>query len=123
MPRILVIDDDLELRLVLKDALMHEGYEVVAAPDGVRGLQLVMEHPADLILLDVAMPNRDGLETLRLIRSVEPEVKVIIISAALTEQQQAEARRWQVAGFIAKPIGAETLLNTIANVLNQPATH
>lgn len=117
MPRILMIDDDMEFRLVLKDALTHEGYEVLAAADGVRGLQLVLERLPDLILLDVRMPNRDGLETLRLIRVVQPEARVIIMSGALTEEQRTEAQRWGVTRFLKKPAGAQELLDVLSAAL------
>lgn len=120
MTKILLVDDDADFRLVLKKTLTGQGYEVMTANDGVRGLQAVMDVPLDMILLDLNMPNRDGMETLRLIRTVQPKARIIILSGYMSEAQQTEARKWGVVDVMLKPISMKTLADTISERLNAP---
>jgi two-component system response regulator MprA len=119
MPKILLVDDDADFRAILRRSLADQGYEVVTAPDGVRGLQAVMNVPPDLILLDLAMPYRDGMETLRLIRAVQPDVAIIILTGLMNEAEHAEATRWGVTEVMLKPISMKGLLETIAERLEK----
>lgn len=80
MARILIIDDDVEIRLLLRKMLEREGHEVVEAGDGREGLRRFQAAPIDVILLDMLMPEPDGLETILALRRVDPAVKVIAIS-------------------------------------------
>lgn len=80
MIRILVIDDEGEVRQVLRRMLEREGFEVVDAPDGKAGLKLFQEHPAEVVITDIIMPEKDGLETIQEIRKNRPETKIIAIS-------------------------------------------
>jgi two-component system KDP operon response regulator KdpE len=120
MTTILLVDDDPDFRLVLKKTLTSQGYEVVTANDGVRGLQAVMDLPLDLILLDLHMPNRDGLETLRLIRAVQANAHIIILTGYMSDAQQTEARKWGVTDVMLKPISMKVLVDTISERLNPP---
>jgi CheY-like chemotaxis protein len=80
MTRILIIDDDAELRPTLRAILEQVGYEVVEAADGQEGLQRYVVVPADVVLLDILMPEREGLETMRALRRLNAQVKVIAMS-------------------------------------------
>jgi CheY-like chemotaxis protein len=80
MPRILIIDDEQELRLILREALEYVGYEVVEAGDGDEGLQHYRETPADLIITDMIMPGKGGLETIGELQREDPHVRIIAIS-------------------------------------------
>jgi len=80
MPRILIIDDEQDLRLILREALEYVGYEVVEAGDGDEGLQHYRETPADLIITDILMPGKGGLETIGELQREDPHVKIIAIS-------------------------------------------
>jgi CheY-like chemotaxis protein len=80
MPRILIIDDEEELRLILREALEYVGYEVVEAGNGEEGLQHYRAAPPDLIITDMAMPGKNGLETIGELRRVDPYIKIIAIS-------------------------------------------
>lgn len=80
MKRILVIDDDSQTRQMLRQALERAGYSVVEARDGAEGLQYYQENPADLVITDILMPEKEGLETIRELREKFPSVKIIAIS-------------------------------------------
>jgi DNA-binding response OmpR family regulator len=80
MARILVIDDDVMLQVMLKEALTLLGHEVRQAFDGKEGARLCRESPPDLVLTDIMMPEQDGLQTIRELRRSCPEVKIIAMS-------------------------------------------
>ena len=117
MTKILIVDDEVDFRTVLKQVLTDQGYEVFVAADGVRGLQMVMDMQLDLLLLDLRMPHRDGLETLRLIRAVQPETKIIILTALMSETEQAEARQLNVIDIVFKPMSVKALIEKVGQVL------
>src|SRR5882724_4831199 len=78
--RILVMDDDALLRGALRVALEAAGYEVLEAGDGDAGLRLQREQGADLVLVDIFMPQRDGLEVIRALRAETPQTKIVAMS-------------------------------------------
>ena len=80
MPHILVIDDDDDIRMNLREMLEREGYEVAEAPDGKKGMRLFRESPADLVVTDIFMPEQEGLQTVKELRDDFPAVKIIVIS-------------------------------------------
>ncbi len=120
MPKILLIDDDADFRTVLKHELAGLGYEVLIAPDGVRGLQWVLESSVDVIFLDLNMPHRNGIETLRLIRSVQAAVPVFIVTALIDDATRAEAGRLGAAGVIFKPASIKTIIAAARSVPGAP---
>lgn len=80
MARILIIDDDAELRMTLRAIVEQAGYEVVEASNGQEGLQRYVVVPTDVVLLDILMPEREGLETISALRRLNPQVKIIAMS-------------------------------------------
>ena len=80
MKRILVIDDEMLIRQMLRQTLEGAGYEVVDASDGREGLRLYRESPTDLIIIDIIMPVKEGVETIIEFRRDFPDVKIIAIS-------------------------------------------
>ena len=80
MPSILIIDDDDSLRDSLRRTLHKEGYAIVEASGGRRGLQHLQSQPVDLVLLDMFMPDKDGLETIGELRRLHPGLRVIAMS-------------------------------------------
>ncbi len=117
MSKILLIDDDADFRFVLKQEFADAGHEVLTAQDGVWGFQAVLDVPVDLILLDWAMPHRGGLETLRLIRTVQPGVPVIIVTALLDEASRAAARQLGVKEIVFKPVSIKDLMAVVQRAL------
>jgi CheY-like chemotaxis protein len=80
MKRILVIDDDVQVRQMLKQTLERAGYEVVDAADGAQGIRLYRDEPTDLIITDILMPEKEGIETIMELKRDFPDVKIIAIS-------------------------------------------
>ena len=80
MPRVLVIDDDERIRSLLRAILEREGYEVETAVDGAQGLNFFRKNPADLVITDILMPEKEGLETIRELCEEFPDAKIIAIS-------------------------------------------
>lgn len=80
MKRVLVIDDDRLIRMMLRQVLENEGYEVIEASDGREGLHTLRKTNADLILTDIIMPEMEGIETIREIKELLPEIKIIAMS-------------------------------------------
>ncbi|TLY20362.1 MAG: response regulator, partial [Nitrospirae bacterium] len=80
MPSILVVDDEDQIRQLIRETLEQAGYHVTEAQDGTEALQQYRVTPADLVILDILMPNEDGLETTATLRREFPNVKVIAIT-------------------------------------------
>lgn len=80
MIRILIAEDDQDLRAVLRMFLESVGYAVEAVPDGEKAIVAQKEHPADVLVTDIFMPDRDGFETLEYFRTHHPGVPIIAIS-------------------------------------------
>lgn len=80
MKRILVIDDEEQVRSMLRMTLEDAGYEVEDAPDGDRGVRIFREKPTDVIITDILMPEKEGIETILELRRDFPGIKIIAIS-------------------------------------------
>jgi len=78
--RVLLIDDEVQFRMLLRRFLENSGYEVVEAADGEEGLKLFLEKPADLVISDILMPEKDGIETVLEIKRRFPNAKIIVVS-------------------------------------------
>ena len=115
---LLLIDDDLLMRALLKPYLERAGFETVAAEDGVRALELVRDKPPEAIILDVVMPEMDGLAVLRSLKTNETakSIPVIIITAKYDRLTEEEAKRWGAAGYLTKPFSPAQLVAEIRRV-------
>lgn len=80
MTQVLIIDDDEQIRTVLRRALERERYEVVDAPNGREGIALYQQNPCDVIVTDILMPEMEGFETILTLRKHHPEAKIVVIS-------------------------------------------
>ncbi len=79
--KILVVDDEKNIRFLLKEELTDEGYDLITAENGAKALEKIKEEKPDLVTLDIKMPGEDGLSVLRRIREIEYDLPVIICSA------------------------------------------
>ncbi|KYF77740.1 hypothetical protein BE11_31095 [Sorangium cellulosum] len=119
--RILVVEDDLDIRSILSQLLVFEGYDVEEAADGAEALALLRrDKPPALILLDLMMPVMDGWQ-LRAELQRDPalaSIPVVIVSADVRAEQ--EASRLRVAGLLKKPLQIEPLLELVHRICGAP---
>ena len=116
MKRILVIDDEELVLTFLENILVEEGYEVVTAKNGEEGLELFEAQPADLVITDIIMPKRDGLDTILQLKKSVPDLPVIAISAGGNipkERYLAVASYMKNTITIPKPFSREEILGAI----------
>ena len=117
--RILVVDDEAEIRRSLRMILEYEGYDVQEASSGPEAIALVEREPPDLAFLDIKMPGMDGLETLEKIRGSNESLPVVIVSGHGTVSTAVEATKLGAFDFIEKPLASERVLVTIRNALDR----
>jgi len=117
MPSILVVDDENQIRRLVRETLEQAGYRVTEASDGKEALQQYRLVPADLVIMDILMPNQDGLETTVALRREFPEVKVIVITGG--SDMIGALNFFDVATMMGahrtlqKPFEMKTLLDTV----------
>ena len=114
---VLIIDDEAEIRESLETLLEFEGYEVEAAANGAQGLSKLGDRPFDLVLLDLALPDRNGIELLPEIRALDPQISVIMITAYGTVEDAVRAMQSGAANFLQKPWDNEKLLADVRAVV------
>jgi len=122
MARILIMDDDDRFRKMLREMLEVAGYEVLEAPDGEVGTKLYREDPADLIILDIFMPEKEGIETVIELKRDFPDVKIIAISAGgrLGRLDYLdEAKALGALKSLAKPFDRQEMLEAIDELLEK----
>lgn len=119
MSQILIIDDERAIRKTLSEILSYEGYKVEEAADGEEGLRLAFEKSFDVILCDIKMPKKDGLELLEKLREQKPDIPVIMISGHGTIETAVEAVKKGAFDYISKPPDLNRLLITIRNALDK----
>jgi two-component system, NtrC family, nitrogen regulation response regulator NtrX len=117
--RILVIDDEAEIRRSVRMILEYEGYEVLEASSGPDGVTMAERESPDLVFLDVKMPGMDGLDALQRIKATNETLPVVIISGHGTVSTAVEATKAGAFDFIEKPLASERVLVTIRNALDQ----
>jgi two-component system nitrogen regulation response regulator NtrX len=117
--RILVIDDEAEIRRSVRMILEYEGYDVLEASSGPEGVALAEKESPDLVFLDVKMPGMDGLEALQRIKAANDAIPVVIISGHGNVTTAVEATKAGAFDFIEKPLASERVLVTIRNALDQ----
>src|SRR5574340_965351 len=117
--QILVIDDDKVMRDACYQILSRQGYQVEMAPNARQGLALLEKISFDAVLLDLVMPDMDGLETLKKIRAIDPESEVIIITGYGTIQSAVETIKAGAFHFLSKPFVPEDLRNLVNRALEK----
>jgi CheY-like chemotaxis protein len=116
---ILVADDESAVREITRDTLERFGYKVLTADDGTEAIALFAQHREEIrvVLTDVMMPYMDGPATIRAIRTLSPEVKIIVSSGLKANSKATEAANEGANSFLSKPYTADKLLNAVAEVL------
>jgi CheY-like chemotaxis protein len=121
MSRILIIEDDSEVREYLESVLSRAGYEVLSAANGKEGVELFREKPVDLVVTDIIMPEKDGIETIMDLRRANPQLKVIAISGggrAEPENYLHSAKLLGASRTMKKPFTNQEMLSAIDELLD-----
>jgi len=117
--KILIVDDDMGIRMLLSKFLQRKGYEILLAEDGLQGVEMAKKNHPDLIVLDVVMPRMDGLTAARLIKFYKPmaEVPIIFLTAkdAAKEIELAQEARAEV--YITKPFDVHQVIDVVKDLL------
>src|SRR6266581_9139191 len=116
--RILVVDDDPQIRRVLRTTLIAQGYEVADARNGEEALEKLRDEKLDLVILDMNMPGMSGLETCRMIRSTS-DISIIMLTVRDAESDKVEALDAGADDYMTKPFGSPELLARIRAALRR----
>jgi len=120
MPKVLIIEDNEDLRDTLIVLLEDQGYNVISANDGESGARVFDEARPDLVLTDVIMPNSDGVEAIRRMRAIDPAARIIAMSGGSLSGNDYQLRMAKEAGAmdaLAKPFEVEDLLGVVERCL------
>ena len=117
--RILVVEDEESLRMALSDALRAEGFEVLEAADGERGLALALEHGPEVVLLDLMLPKKDGFSVLRALREDRLSAAVLILSARGEEWDRVQGFEYGADDYVVKPFSMKELLLRVRAALKR----
>jgi two-component system cell cycle sensor histidine kinase/response regulator CckA len=119
---VLVVDDEFEVRDVVKDMLVARGLQVLTAEDGTRGVEVFRRHAdsIDVVLLDMAMPGKSGDAVLQEMLAIRPDAKVIVSSGFIEESDAEQFGSAKPAGFLHKPFTTDALMERIGDVLERP---
>ena len=107
--RVLVIDDEPPIRKLLRMGLASQGYEILEAPNGKVGLEQLTENP-DMVILDLGLPDIQGLDLLRMIRARNESIPIVVLSSRGDEAGKVEALDLGADDYVTKPFGMEELL-------------
>lgn len=123
--KVLIIEDDADIRNFAKRVLQLEGYEVLQAGTGHEGLKLARQSRVNLVLLDLRLPDDSGWVILEQIKSepVISAVPVIVFTASIGEPQKERALGRGASDYLVKPLGAHDLKNAVARVLRRKNNH
>jgi CheY-like chemotaxis protein len=120
MVKILVIDDDRMNCDLLQAVFTRHGYDVRTATSGLEGLSLFRQHAPRVTILDLRMPEMDGLTVLKEIRAIDPYAPVIILGGGATEVQEDQARALRVTDFVRKGLSLDVLVEGVNRAVQQP---
>ena len=118
--KILVIDDEQAVRYALTRILESNGFEVAAAPDGLRGMALFRHQHPDLVITDLIMPEQEGIQTIQQLRKEDPNIKILAISGGgrlVNIDFLQLAARLGADEVLAKPFESQELLSIVRNLL------
>ena len=119
MAKIMLVDDAAFMRMMVKNALTKSGYDnFVEAQDGAEAVKKYDEEKPDMVIMDITMPNKDGLEALKEIKAAHPNANIVMCSAMGQEAMVIEAIKSGAKDFIVKPFKPDRILATAEKILS-----
>ena len=119
--KILIVDDAAFMRMMIKNSLTGQGFtNLIEAADGKIALDTYLAEKPDLVIMDITMPNMDGLEALESIRGKDPNANIVMCSAMGQETMVIDAVRSGAKDFIVKPFKADRVLKTVTSIVGNP---
>jgi len=118
--KVLIVDDDLGIRMLLSKYLQREGFETLLAEDGLEGVELAKKNHPDLIMLDVVMPRMDGLTAARLIKFYKPlsKVPIVFLTAKDANKEIELAQETWAEVYITKPFDVRQVIEVVEELLS-----
>jgi len=117
MARILIVDDAEFLRMRISKMLVAEGYEVMEAENGVQAVEKYKTEKPDAVLMDITMPEMDGLTALKQIKASDAKAKIVMLTALGQESVVLEAIKSGARDFVVKPFERERVMSAITKLL------
>ncbi len=117
MAKILIVDDAEFLRVRISKMLTGDGFEVVEADNGLKAIEAYKTHKPDMVLMDITMPEMDGLSALKELRKIDPNAKVIMLTALGQESVVLEAVKSGAKDFVVKPFERDRVMSAINKLL------
>lgn len=117
MKRILIVDDQNGIRLLLQEVFKRDGYETSVAKNGFEAIELFTQSPPDCVLLDMKMPGMDGIEVLRQFKSAKPDIPVFMMTAYGEQEQIDAAKALGAEKYFTKPFDIHELRSEIGGIL------
>ena len=121
MPSILIIDDENSIRTMLEEIFKDEGFSVTLASDGEEGIKSFKKNPADVVVTDIIMPNKEGLETIIELKKNNPDLKILAMSGGGRMEAESYfqfARKFGADATIEKPFRQNELVQKVAELLS-----
>lgn len=119
MPKVLVVDDEPDMRWLLTSVLRDQGFEVATAEDGQAALERISHEPPDIVLLDLKMPGLDGIQVLEQVKAVDPYTPVVIVTAYGDLPTAVQAIRLGISDYLTKPFDHDEILFTVRRTLEK----
>lgn len=115
-PSVLIVDDSLLVRKQLRGILEEKGWNVQEASNGSQAFQIIETSQPNLVLMDIVMPEQDGIEALKKIKEVNPDIKVVMVSSVGTQSYLKEAIKLGAYDFLQKPINPDAIHRLLENL-------
>ena len=117
MTTLLVVDDAAFMRMRCSKLLAESGYSVVEAENGLQAVEKYRQHKPDAVLMDITMPEMDGLAALKAIRQIDPNAKVAMVTAMGQQSVVMEALKSGARDFVLKPFQPDRVLATVKKLV------
>ncbi|WP_077215088.1 response regulator [Bacillus dakarensis] len=119
--KVLIVDDQFGIRILLNEVLQKEGYETYQAANGVQALDILQKHSPDLVLLDMKIPGMDGIEILKRMRVIDQDIQVIIMTAYGELDMIQEAKNLGALTHFAKPFDIDDIRTAVKKYIKVQA--